>query len=320
MKPAEDNVAAEVRSLAEAVCTGSITPGQCERLNALLLDEEAALTYAVYLRMHGLLCRHWQEQSVVVKGAEMPAVELSAGNAPLSFLGSAYQGTVGFFSQTMPFSYLTATLILGVMLLSAWAYKISRDQQFVETPARATIGLETPRWVSVGRVTGMKDCRWSDPSTAVYLGSSVPLGRKYALSAGLMQITYDSGAKVILDGPCKYEVDSNAGGYLAMGKLTARVAKKGSGARGQGSGSEATPSSFIPHPSSFVVKTPTAVVTDLGTEFGVQVNDEGNTTSRVFVGTVKVRTASEKKEGGTVLRANESVALKRIKPPAPCGS
>ncbi len=54
-----------------------------------------------------------------------------------------------------------------------------------------------------------------------YVGSAVPLGRKYALSSGLMEISYQSGAKVILEGPCTYEVESEVGGYLALGKLTA---------------------------------------------------------------------------------------------------
>ena len=273
--------------------------------------------------MHGLLCRQWPDQAIVAEGAEMPPV-LPLDNVPLGILGDGYQKAFGFFSQTMPFSYLTATVIMAVMLLSAWAYKISRDQRLVEAPGKTTICTEA-RWVSVGRVTGMKGCRWADPQTAVYLGSSVPLGRKFALSAGLLEVTYHSGAKVILEGPCTYKADSDAGGYLELGKLTARVEKRGLAASAASAKPQVenpeSPASFIPHPSSlFAVRTPTAIVIDLGTEFGVQVGDEGNTTSRVFVGTVKVRTASERKEGGAVLRANESARLKRTKPPAPCGS
>ena len=40
-----------------------------------------------------------------------------------------------------------------------------------------------------------------------------------------MEISYATGAKVILQGPCPYEVDSAAGGFLSLGKLTARVDK-----------------------------------------------------------------------------------------------
>ena len=61
--------------------------------------------------------------------------------------------------------------------------------------------------------------------------SLVSLGDKYALASGLMEITYDTGAKVILQGPVTYEVESKDGGYLSVGKLTARLEKKAEGGR-----------------------------------------------------------------------------------------
>ena len=83
----------------------------------------------------------------------------------------------------------------------------------------------------------------------------MPLGRKYALASGLMEITYDTGAKVILQGPVTYEVESKNGGFLSVGKLTGKVTTQA--ARG------------------LTIRTPTATVTDLGTEFGVEVARRG---------------------------------------------
>ena len=55
----------ELCSLAEAVCNGTITAAQYERLNALLsADEDAARFYATYVRMHGLLLWHWRDADV----------------------------------------------------------------------------------------------------------------------------------------------------------------------------------------------------------------------------------------------------------------
>ena len=51
------------------------------------------------------------------------------------------------------------------------------------------------------------------------------LGAEYQLASGLMEITYDTGAKVILQGPVTYSVEAN-GGYLAVGKLTGKLEKK----------------------------------------------------------------------------------------------
>ena len=90
---------------------------------------------------------------------------------------------------------MVATVILGVMLISAWAYKISHDQQQIVKGTQSIPANDRRQLVFTGRITGMKDCQWSDPTDMAYLGSAVPLGRRYALSSGLMEITYESGAR-----------------------------------------------------------------------------------------------------------------------------
>ena len=139
------------------------------------------------------------------------------------------------------FSYGAAVVIVMIGILIGWAYQVSvprpGHQVAANTGPRLAPGDVHPKseMVFVGRVTGMSDdCQWSDSKTATIAYAYVPLGRKYALASGLMQITYDSGAKVILQGPCTYQVDSKAGGYLSVGRLTARVEKKGAGGGGRG--------------------------------------------------------------------------------------
>jgi hypothetical protein len=107
-----------------------------------------------------------------------------------------------------------------------------------------------------------------------------------------MEITYDTGAKVILQGPVTYEVESKNGGFMAVGKLTGKVEN--------------------PEAKGFAVRTPTATVTDLGTEFGVEVSREGHTISHVFRGSVMMKSISA--DGWTpfesrILHANESARV-----------
>ena len=252
-------------------------------------------------------------------------------------------------------------------------------------------GLDLPAPSIVGRVTGMVDCRWEGsgnrrqgagnrgqgsgesednlPSPfgrgaggegGLHFHSVIHLNDRIALRSGLLEITYDTGAKVILQGPATYRVDSAVGGYLALGKLTARLETKskklpspfGRGAGGEGGsqqttdGNRAQPQSALnltlsrrptlrvgartrgPDPSTqslisnpslspapcplFAVRTPTAIVTDLGTEFGVEVSKEGRTISHVFRGSVELRTisvAAGMKPVVRVLRANESAQV-----------
>ena len=209
------------------------------------------------------------------------------------------------------FSYMVATLIVGMMLLGAWAYKISHvQQQIVQQDTPANRSNDTPEWIIGGRITGMAACQWSDPSTQTYLGASFPLGRRFALASGLLEITYNTGARVILQGPCTYRVESRTSGFLALGKLTARVAKKPA-VRGQPprpKTQDLRPQSEI---SKFCVRTPMAIVTDLGTEFGVEVGDNGETTSHVYRGTVKVQIAGNGEKQAVVLHENETARVNK---------
>ena len=80
------------------------------------------------------------------------------------------------------------------------------------------------------------------------------------------------------------------------------------------------PQSPIPNPSSlstihyplFTIKTPTATVTDLGTEFAVEVSKEGYAMSHVFRGKVQVQTTPADGNVHTeakILNANESMRV-----------
>ena len=165
----------------------------------------------------------------------------------------------------------------------------------------------------------MAGCQWSDPKTETIPGAHVPLGRQYALSAGLMEITYDSGAKVLLQGPVTYEVESAAGGFLSVGKLTAKLEKR-SAVSGQRSESASQKSEILNHRSLspapcplFSVRTPTAIVTDLGTEFGVEVDESGVTTlarvPRLGPSSGRRRPAKTPRPTAQVLHASESARV-----------
>ena len=126
--------------------------------------------------------------------------------APLSItpvivpIDDARHGMGSYLSQVGPVSYLMAVAITALMLLAGWSYQIThpgRDaiNQTVKYDPSAVQPVE-----SVGHITGMKDCRWADPNEWTIVGASVPWGREYALASGLLEITYTSGARVILEG------------------------------------------------------------------------------------------------------------------------
>ena len=156
---------------------------------------------------------------------------------------------------------------MGVAMLGAWVYKVSHDEPVarVAQPAADSTRTAGRRLLApgrkpefVGRITGMADCRWADPEAAP-VGRTSPLGRKYELGLRPDGNHLQTGAKVILQGPCTYEVDSAAGGFLSLGKLTAQSGER-RGQRNQQISNQKSPtpqspnlqirSSALPPPSS----------------------------------------------------------------------
>ncbi len=238
----------------------------------------------------------------------------------LGFLGNVTHGAMGYFSEGWPLAYLLSTIVFVVGLGIFSLMTVRHHTQIAEQPSASSPKPDDSAFVLVGCITGMADVHWADVNTSTELGNRVSLGRNFKLSSGLMEITYDSGAKVILQGPVTYEVDSCDSGYLSLGKLTARLEKKQSAISGQQSwpaASMANQKSEIRNqkslaPSPFVVTTPTATVTDLGTEFGVEVDRQGNTVSHVFQGVVKLQRVSvdgKAKCDAVLLRENQSARI-----------
>ena len=283
--------AMELCSLAEAVCNGTITTAQYERLNERLSgDEEAARFYATYVRMHGLLLWHWRDADV--SPASSPAFPIIVETSPLSAEPSSLFANL-FSPGGYRFSYSLAVLIVGIGLLIGWACRIAVVQPDVNiaegTQQQSNESHpDKPQSAVVARITGMLECRWENPRSAPVGFDSIVQDRKFALLAGLMEITYDTGAKVILQGPCKYQVDSASGGFLSVGRLTAKVAKGGTAAKKENPVDRQSPGEDRDSPV-FVVRTPTACVTDLGTEFGVEVDASGASRTHVCRGKVEVR-------------------------------
>ena len=308
----------ELHELLEEVFEDCIDEARAARLEELLKsDHRARQEYLSAINLHGTLLwglggkqdanttpessKRCPELSRVprveatspVVSSESPAT-VSPHSPILGILSTTIHGTVGYCSSGWPVAYLIATVIFGIGLMVGALVHVSDPVQTAQRTTPLPSHL-SPLPSTVGRITGMVDCKWADPSKAPAGYDDVSLGRAFNLESGLMEITYDTGAKVILQGPVTYKMEAN-GGYLSVGKLTGKLDKE-VGGRGTGDKSSLQPSAFILHP--FVIRTPTATVTDLGTEFGVTVSEGGRTQVHVLQGVVEAQIASVR---GGVLR------------------
>ena len=174
-----------------------------------------------------------------------PSLPSATSSPVLGFLAGSVHDTVGYISSGWPAAYLIATVIFAVALLIGSLTPVSQPAQIARQSSVPGPSVVEPRIESVGRITGIVDCRFdqrseiSDPKAQDPRPNTlVSLGDKFALTSGLMEITYDTGAKVILQGPVTYEVESKDGGYLSVGKLTAQAREEKAG------------QSLIPNPQS----------------------------------------------------------------------
>ena len=293
--------------LLNAACDGLLDDQQFEEL-ATALDADASLRklFASHVQLLTDMQLLGRAEKAYHDGLLRVQAELPKQPPLISpiFISNSYspaQTEFGFFASGWPVAYLAATVIMGIGLTIAAVVCVSRPTMVVEHP-KPTMEQPsplTPQVEIVGRITGMLDCVWGRDgerenlkSAIRKLKSPVTLGDAFALRSGLLEITYDTGAKVILQGPVAYGVESKNGGFMSVGRLTGKVTT--ADAKG------------------FFVRTPTATITDLGTEFGVEVSREGHTISHVFRGSVKLEPITV--NGGMpaesrILHANESAEV-----------
>jgi len=191
----------------------------------------------------------------------------------------------------LPYLAFAAAMLvfcLGAQLLWEWG---ASDGQPVAQVAPGAGGTQASSPVFVARITGISGCRWAEGSSRTAYFERVAIGRQFKLNAGLLEITYDSGAKVILQGPVDYEVSGDNRGRLTAGRVTGLVTTE----RARG----------------FLIDTPTAHVLDLGTEFGVEVNPQGVTTSQVYRGSVRLQAVEQERamETACVLEENQAARV-----------
>jgi hypothetical protein len=93
----------------------------------------------------------------------------------------------------------------------------------VHTPMVQVVSLCTSNSNGVAKLTATTDCHWAKGSAATKKGASLLPGQAVKLLDGLAEITFASGAKVILEGPANFEIESNKTAILHSGRLTADV-------------------------------------------------------------------------------------------------
>ena len=126
---------------------------------------------------------------------------------------------------------------------------------------------------AVAVLTRMVNVEWATPGDIHYPGAALAPGW-LRLKAGVLQVEFFNGARVVLEGPAELRVVSAKEALCTSGKLSA----------------EAPPSAH-----GFCIRTPQMDLVDLGTAFGLAVSGSG-TEVHVFKGEVELQEKSAAKQ------------------------
>jgi len=223
----------ELGTLIEGLRDGVLEDGQVARLDQILAEHPEAVDYFVD--------RAWLRAELEAKLGSGPTL-----NLPVSRPRSAWKRVAGFAA---------AAAVLAALLYSA----------SVRPPRPETPGLS---YEGCAVLTRALDTHWEGTAPAV--GAVLPK-RRLALEAGVVQVEFFSGARVILEGPADFELVSSNEGLCRYGKLRAFVP---------------------PQAQGFTIRTADLKLVDRGTEFGLRLDRGGAAEVHVFQGLVEVHTRS----------------------------
>jgi len=283
---------AELRRLIQVSLDERFTPEDYARLQEWVCrDEEAGRIYVQYMHLHARL--HWSETLELEPGPPPLREEAQASWTPiLGFLGNLFHDGADFLSRPPVLTLLLTIGLPGILLLVLMVHISSQPAPVERVAVEPAHQAELSRVVA--EVTRTHECVWDEAEPGVSAGSPLTSGQLLQLREGLVEVTFVDGARVILEGPATFDVNTGAQGFLRAGRLVANVPK---GAEG------------------FAIVTPSATVVDLGTEFGVFVEPKKRTAQvQVFQGSVELKVGKEVAGREPVRRRVEAGQAFRVEP------
>ncbi|MEM7454120.1 MAG: LamG-like jellyroll fold domain-containing protein [Planctomycetota bacterium] len=281
----------ELSELIDALISGEISDDQFDELSQRLKnDPEALRRYTAEMRIeHGLQELASANQEPVV----FPRVDSN----------SQSRGTSAFLS-----SIWVPWIIIGIMalgLVGLWLTPNGNLDNAVSGAAAdpdddsanadvEVLNRETLLSSFVARLTNGQEMTWNTDDQLV-VGSWLKPGQ-YGLNSGAVEITFDAGAVVYLAGSSVFDIVNPNEIRLVCGSLEASIPDQAVG---------------------FRVSTPSGAITDLSTEFGVKVSENGESDIHVLKGLVEARPVAPADSEYVTIKERSAIRLFPDAPPEP---
>jgi hypothetical protein len=259
MKPDGEELLNRVHGLALRQLDSSISDEEREQLRTLLRDDaEARRLYLAH--MQDSVSLRWIFSGHCNRGVALSLDEQeSEAVAPRGRKSAAW---------------IMLTLAASLSALAALPNLRSpmANTSTGETAAKAPPAAASP----IATVTGVSRVKWEAKAPRANLLSRVEVGQHFEFAEGILELTFDTGAQVKVFGPAKFEVASARSICCSRGRVTTLVGESGKG---------------------FTIETPKARIVDLGTQFGVNISEEGDTQVVVFQGSVDLTRSGDADDG-----------------------
>ena len=283
-----DDLERTVNDLCTKLHDDLISECEIDQLNDLLLTyPEARQHYLRCVLLHRMLFDSIGKQGRVE--AEALAAHVDSGEvgsaiefpnlSPLPTTSTNADNASSIVSfGWIPQAIIGLLIVAFVSAVSLWVFN-QKDEVTKSNsnndPPKVELAIEGHNALAADVSYVSSKIRWRRPNDAPSSGSSVMSGQHLNIEHGAVELTYLSGTKLLLMGPVSFVVE-NEGGRLLSGGVVASVPEAGYG---------------------FSIQTPNGKVVDLGTEFGLAVDDFGVSEVSVFEGKVEAFPITEQSDG-----------------------
>jgi hypothetical protein len=245
----------ELNELCSAAVDGSLTAAERTRLEQMLAESEDARQFYV------------------------KAIDLSAslghyaGEMQMDAADAKGYATHFWESKSVRWAALAAAVAVG---LTWWLVGGSAE-------VSPTVVADASEYVA--RLTGTSKIVWPANANPLNTGDFFHRGQQLKFDGGLAEVTFDSGAVVLLEGPAVFDITSAWDSTLRLGAIKVKVPEQALG---------------------FRVSNRAVEVVDIGTEFSMVADDEGNADVLVLQGEVEAMPRNQEDSETILLKANES--------------
>lgn len=272
---AQRDAAAEVTHLANRMCDGTVTEQERARLEELLRDrDDLRCIYLDHLRVHAGLVWRYRTGAPAAPADHGPGAVVTTESERVKTPRAALDWPLNLIQR-----WALVLAVSASLLAAAWIGV--HALQDADQGATRKVGSAAENSSPHGFVATLRSSTaavWGANGRAVDEGSRVTAG-DLRVTAGDAELVFDSGARLLIAGPAKLNVESADEAFLQQGTIAAHMP---------------------PTAVGFRLRTPTSTLIDQGTEFGVLVEEGGATEVQVFRGQVDLRYDAPAADGDEV--------------------